>query len=218
MNSELELITEALIKGQANRVKVLTEIAIDQGIEPLVLLENALVPGMQVIGRRFRDNLIYISDVLIASRAMHAGLHVLKPRLSASQQLQRGKVVIGTMAGDLHDIGKNLVVMVLRGASMDVIDLGVDVEPEDFAKAVVDYQPDILGMSAMLTTTLSMIPETIKELERRNLRNSVKVMIGGNPVTMEFAHVARADGFADGAMEAVDLAQKLLRDSGSAVS
>lgn len=202
--------------GQANRVKILTEIAIENGIEPMHILEKGLIPGMQVIGEKFRENIIYISDVLIASRAMHAGLHVLKPRLSASQQALRGRVVIGTVAGDLHDIGKNLVVMMLRGAGLDVVDLGVDVEPEDFADAVVDYQPDILGMSAMLTTTLYMIPETIRELERRNLRNEVKIIIGGGPTTNDFAQVIKADGFAVDAPAAVELVQSLLGNHGAA--
>lgn len=202
--------------GQANRVKILTEIAIENGIEPMHILEKGLIPGMQVIGEKFRENIIFISDVLIASRAMHAGLHVLKPRLSASQQALRGRVVIGTVAGDLHDIGKNLVVMMLRGAGLDVVDLGVDVEPEDFADAVVEYQPDILGMSAMLTTTLYMIPETIRELERRNLRNEVKIIIGGGPTTNDFAQVIKADGFAVDAPAAVELVQSLLGNHGAA--
>lgn len=204
------LITDALIKGQANKVKVLTEIALSQGINPLVILNQALIPGMEVIGRKFRDNVIFISEVLIASRAMHAGMHVLKPSLSAFQQSFRGKVVIGTVAGDLHDIGKNLVVMMLRGAGMEVIDLGVDVEPEDFAAAIIEHRPEIVGMSAMLTTTLSMIPETINELERQKLRDKVKIIIGGNPATEDFAQVVKADGYAADAAAAVDVVKHLL--------
>jgi len=210
MTTELELITKALIKGQANRVKTFTELAIENGIDARTILEKALMPGMQEIGGQLRDKIIYISDVLISSRAMHAGLHVLKPFLSNPQQSSLGKVVIGTVAGDLHDIGKNLIVMMYRGAGLEVIDLGIDVQPEDFAQAIIDHQPDILAMSAMLTTTLGMMPETIREIERRELRNKVKIIIGGSPATREFARAINADGFAADVMKAVDLAMKLL--------
>ncbi|EGW39661.1 corrinoid protein [Desulfosporosinus sp. OT] len=210
ITSELELITKALIKGQANRVKTLTILAIENGIEPRTILENALMPGMQEIGGQFRDNIIYISDVLIASRAMHAGLHVLKPFLSNPQQSSLGKVVIGTVAGDLHDIGKNLITMMFRGAGFEVIDLGIDVQPEDFAQAILDHEPDILAMSAMLTTTLGMMSETIRELNRRDLRHKVKIIIGGSPATQEFARAIKADGFAVDVMKAVDLAIELI--------
>ena len=212
ITSELELITEALVKGQANRVKTLTTLAIENGIKPREILEEALLPGMEIIGQQFRDNIIFISDVLIASRAMHAGLHVIKPYLSASENSLVGKVVIGTVAGDLHDIGKNLVVMMLRGAGFDVIDLGIDVQPEDFVQAVLDHHPDIVALSAMLTTTLYMMAETIRELEQKGLRSQVKVIIGGGPATSDFAHVIKADGFASDAVRAVDLAKDLLKD------
>jgi len=210
VRDELQLITDALIKGQANRVKTLTQIAIESGISPSDIVEKALIPGMGEIGRKFRENFIFISDVLIASRAMHAGLHVLKPYLSESKLLNRGKIVIGTVAGDLHDIGKNLVVMMLRGAGFEVVDLGVDVEPEDFAEAVLEHEPEVVGMSAMLTTTLNMIPETIRELERRNVRNQVKVIIGGGPTTKDFSRAIKADGYAVDAPAAVDLVKRLL--------
>jgi 5-methyltetrahydrofolate--homocysteine methyltransferase len=210
ITSELELITKALIKGQANRVKTLTILAIENGIEPQTVLEKALMPGMQEIGAQFRDKFIYISDVLIASRAMHAGLHVLKPFLSEPRQPFIGKVIIGTVAGDLHDIGKNLIVMMFRGAGLEVIDLGIDVQPEDFAQAILDHQPNILAMSAMLTTTLGMMSETIRELNRRDLRDKVKIIIGGSPATQEFARAINADGFAVDVMKAVDMVKNLI--------
>lgn len=208
---ELESITRALIKGQANRVKTLTTLAIENGVTPQRVFQNALLPGMQVIGRQFRDNTIYISDVLIASRAMHAGLHVLKPILSDPQNSSLGKVVIGTVAGDLHDIGKNLIVMMFRGSGLEVIDLGIDVQTEDFVEAVNEHQPDILAMSAMLTTTLAMMSETIRELERLKLRDGVKIIIGGNPATQDFANAINADGYAVDVFNAVDLALKLVQ-------
>lgn len=207
----MALITEALLNGQANRVKTLTQMALEKGIEPMAVLEEGLLSGMQLISEKFKKNTIYISDVLIASRAMHAGLHVLKPVLSEPQQSLKGRAVIGTVAGDLHDIGKNLVVMMMRGAGLDVIDLGIDVQPEDFAQAIEDYQPDILAMSAMLTTTLGMMPETIRELERKNLRDQVKIIVGGGPTTKDFAYMIKADGFAIDAAEVVDLVEKLLK-------
>ena len=209
--SELKLITKALIGGQANRVKTLTLLAVENGINPQTILEEALMPGMQEIGGQLRDNIIYISDVLIASRAMHAGLHILKPFLAHPQQFSLGKVIIGTVAGDLHDIGKNLIVMMFRGAGLEVIDLGIDVQPEDFAQAIIDHQPDILAMSAMLTTTLGMMAETIREIERRELRYKIKIIIGGNPATKDFAQAINADGFAVDVFKAVDLALKLVR-------
>jgi len=215
MASELELIYKALLKGQANRVKTLTVLAIENGIDPLTVLDKALRPGMQEIGEQFRQKIIYISDVLIASRAMHAGLYVLKPLLSNPQKSSLGKVVIGTVAGDLHDIGKNIIVMIFRGAGLEVIDLGVDVQPEDFAQAIIDHHPDILAMSAMLTTTLDMMSETIRELNRRDLRNKVKIIIGGGPATQEFARAINADGFAVDIMKAVDLAMELIKYSQS---
>ncbi|WP_407309512.1 B12-binding domain-containing protein [Desulfosporosinus sp. SB140] len=213
ITSELELITKALLKGQANRVKTLTNLALENGISPRVIFEKALLPGMQEIGRQFRDNYIYISDVLIASRAMHAGLNVMKPILANSRQSSLGKVVIGTVAGDLHDIGKNLIVMMFRNAGLEVIDLGIDVQPEDFAEAITEHQPDILAISAMLTTTMGMISETIRELERRKLRHEVKIIIGGNPTSYVFAQSIDADGYAEDVFQAVDLAMKLIKNA-----
>lgn len=204
------MITEALLKGQANRVKTLSILAIENGINPMLILEKGLIPGMDIIGQQFRDNHIFISDVLIASRAMHAGLHVIKPHLSGSDHSLYGKVLIGTVAGDLHDIGKNLVVMLLRGAGFEVIDLGIDVQPEDFAEAVQMHHPDIVAFSAMLTTTLYMMSETIRTLEQQDLRNQVKVIIGGAPATCDFAHVIKADGYADDARSAVDVVKNLV--------
>lgn len=210
ITSELELITKAIIEGQANRVRTLTILAIETGIDPRTVLEKALIPGMQEIDEQFRDNMIFISDVLIASRAMYAGLDILKPYLLNPEQRSLGKVVIGTVAGDLHDIGKNLICLMLCSAGLEVIDLGIDVQPEDFAQAIIDHQPDILAMSAMLTTTIGMMSETIKELDSRDLRNKVQIIIGGNPATQNFARSINADGFAVDVRKTVDLVMKLL--------
>jgi 5-methyltetrahydrofolate--homocysteine methyltransferase len=210
LTSELESITIALLKGQANRVKTLTILALEMGISPQSIFKDALLPGMEVIGKQFRENTSYISEGLIASRAMHAGLHVLKPLLSSPLQASLGKVVIGTVAGDLHDIGKDLIVMMFRGAGLEVIDLGIDVQPEEFADSIIDHHPDILAMSAMLTTTLGMMSETMRELERRDLRDQVKIIIGGNPTTQDFAQSINADGYAADVFKAVDLVLELV--------
>ena len=216
MAEELKLITDALIKGQANRVKTLTEVSLENNIDAITILEAGLLPGMNVISEKFRNNIIFIPDVMTASRAMHAGLHVLKPYLSAGNGSLPGRIVFGTVAGDLHDIGKNLVVMMLRGTGLEVIDLGVDVHPEDFAEAVEEYQPKILAMSALLTTTMTCMAETIRELESRGLRDDVKVIIGGGPVTKDYAQVIKADGYSSDAMSAVDVVKEIMSSDVSA--
>ncbi|MCR6545036.1 cobalamin B12-binding domain-containing protein [Dehalobacterium formicoaceticum] len=212
MSYEYALIQEALLEGKANVVRDLTKDALSKGIEPMTVLEKGLLPGMRIISEKFKNNQVYISDVLIVSRAMHAGLHVLKPILSEAQQSLKGRVVIGTVAGDLHDIGKNLVVMMMRGAGLDVIDLGVDVQPEDYVQAVVEYHPDVLAMSAMLTTTMGVIPETIQELEQKKLRDRIKIVVGGGPTTKDFADKVKADGYAAEATEVADLMERILSD------
>lgn len=207
---DLNLITDALLKGQADRVKSLVSRALASGIAPQEIVTEGLLSPMDIISEKFRDNLIFTPEVLIASRAMHAGMHVLKPYLSHAEQFYGGKVVMGTVVGDLHDIGKNLVVMMMRGAGLEVVDLGVDIYPEDFAGAVMEHGPDIVAMSALLTTTMPAMAETIRELEKENLRRRVKVLVGGGPVTEDFAQIIKADGYAPDARKAAELAVKLV--------
>lgn len=187
-------IQDAVHNGQANKVKILTQIALDKGLSPQNILDNGLVAPLQIISEKLKNNEIYIADVIIISRAVHAGLHVLEPFLEKGRPDYRGKIVIGTVAGDLHDIGKNLVAMALISLGFEVIDIGIDVYPEDFVAAVKEHKPDILAMSAMLTTTVSVLPETIHELEVAGIRKQVKVIIGGNPVTADFCFSTGADG------------------------
>lgn len=194
INDDIICIQEAVHNGQANKVKILTQIAIDKGLKISDILNDGLVAPLQIISNKLKNNEIYIADVIIVSRAVHAGLRVLEPYLEDGKNTYRGKAVIGTVAGDLHDIGKNLVAMALVGLGFEVIDIGIDVYPEDFVAAVKEHQPDILAMSAMLTTTVSVLPETIHELEIAGLRKQVKVIIGGNPVTADFCFSTGADG------------------------
>lgn len=194
MDYDIYAISEAVAHGQANKVKILTKIALDKGLDINSILDDGLIAPLHIISKKLKNNEIYIADVIIVSRAVHAGLHVLEPLLEEGEQRYRGRVVIGTVAGDLHDIGKNLVAMTFTSLGLEVIDLGVDVYPEEFVSAVKKYKPDLLALSAMLTTTVNVIAETIHELEVAGIRKSVKVLIGGNPVTADFGFSAGSDG------------------------
>jgi 5-methyltetrahydrofolate--homocysteine methyltransferase len=206
----LEEIYDNLIEGKAQEVKGLTEKALDQGFSPEMILQKSLIAAMDVVGWRFRQNEIFIPDVLMSSRAMHAGLYALKPHLVDSQEIFNARVVIGTVAGDLHDIGKNYVAMMLQGAGYQVINIGIDVPPEEFVAAVEEHQPEILGMSALLTTTMQEMQGTMELLVEKGLRDKVKVIVGGAPITREFAQAVGADGYAPDAVSAVELVKKLL--------
>ena len=209
--SVLQEIADAVIAGNANKVKELTESALADGIAPGNIIKEGFVPGMAVIGERFKNNEIYVPEVLIAARAMKTGLGIVKPLLSeAESQDHLGTVVIGTVKGDLHDIGKNLVAMMLEGAGFEVIDLGVDVSPERFAAAVTEHNAQFLCLSALLTTTMVQMEDTIKELEAQNIRDRVKVLVGGAPVTDHFAEEIGADGYAPDSSTAVEVAKSFL--------
>ena len=199
-------------KGKASSVEGLTQKALSQKISAEDILNKGLVAGMQVISEQFKNNEIFIPEVLISARAMNSGLRILKPLLAESKVESKGKVVIGTVKGDLHDIGKNIVAMLLQGAGFDVIDLGADVPKERFLESVKKDKADILGMSALLTTTMLYMKETIDALQDEGLRQTVKVIIGGAPVTDSFASQIQADGYAPDAASAVDLSKRLLED------
>ncbi len=175
-----------------------------------------LVPGMAVVGVKFRDNIIFVPEVLVAARAMKAGMAYLEPILSASGIKPVGTVIMGTVKGDLHDIGKNLCIMMLRGAGFTVHDLGVDTKAEAFIDAVVEHGAQILGMSALLTTTMPNMGKTIEAFEEAGLRGEVKVMVGGAPLNQEFADEMGADGYGKDAMACVDLAKRLIGVEGVA--
>jgi 5-methyltetrahydrofolate--homocysteine methyltransferase len=207
----LQELADALVAGNANKVKELTEKALADGMSAGQIIKEGLIPGMAVVGERFKKNEIYVPEVLIAARAMQAGLGIVKPLLTEAEAAERlGTVCIGTVKGDLHDIGKNLVAMMLEGAGFEVIDLGVDVAPEKFVEAVKEHNANYVALSALLTTTMVNMKETIQALTDAGLRDSVKVLVGGAPVTQAFADDIGADGYAPDSGTAVDVAKKLI--------
>jgi len=208
--ADLRAIADALKAGNAPKVKEMVEAALAEGVDPVEIVNGALIVGMGEIGVLFKNNEIYVPEVLIAARAMQAGLSVLKPLLADKDVKPVGKVAIGTVKGDLHDIGKNLVAMMLEGAGFEVIDLGIDVSPEKYVDAVKNHGVDIVAMSALLTTTMPSMKDTIEALEAAGLRDQVKVMVGGAPVTQSFADEIGADGYAPDAASAADLAKELI--------
>jgi 5-methyltetrahydrofolate--homocysteine methyltransferase len=210
MPDTLKQIAKKLYSGEGDAVAELTQQALDAGLPPGEVLNGGLVAGMDRVGVDFRNGELFVPEVLIAARAMHAGMDVLRPLLAESDVPSAGKVVMGTVAGDLHDIGKNLVVMMLEGGGFEVIDVGNDVAPQKFVETVKAEVPDLIGMSALLTTTMPAMKNTIDALMEAGVRDSVKVMIGGAPVTQGFADEIGADGYAPDAASAVELARSLV--------
>ncbi|HAJ33076.1 MAG TPA: cobalamin-binding protein [Candidatus Atribacteria bacterium] len=208
---DLKELSEVLFRGDVSRVKEITLRALQEKKDPKEILEQGLIKGMEIVGIKFKNNEIFLPEVLLASQAMNRGLELLQPRLTKSGVKAVGKVVIGTAKGDLHDIGKNLVAMMLRGGGFEVIDLGIDVSPEKFLKATQEHLPDIVGISALLTTTMIGMMDVITILKKAGLRNKIKVMVGGAPVTQEFADEIGAEGYAPDAASAVDKAKELLK-------
>jgi len=208
---EWNRIGDALYAGRVDEVAALTREALEGGRGPQQVLNQGLLAGMDRVGKDFKADILFLPEVLIAAKAMHAGMDVLSPLLSESDSRTLGTFVIGTVKGDLHDIGKNLVAMMLTGAGIQVIDLGIDAPPERFAQAIGEHQPQIVGLSALLTTTMDEMKTTIQALEEAGLRDSVKVMVGGAPVTREFAEEIGADGYAPDAVSAVDVAKAWLQ-------
>ncbi|MCS7220886.1 MAG: corrinoid protein [Anaerolineae bacterium] len=208
---DLTPLMEAVINGNAPKARELTSQALEAGVSPGVILQEGLIPGMAEVGRRFECREFYVPELLIAARAMHAALDILRPLLSASNEVKPlGKVIIGTVRGDLHDIGKNLVKMMLEGSGFEVKDLGIDVSPEKFVNAVKEEGCDIVAMSALLTTTMPNMKATIEALTEAGLREKVKIMIGGAPITQEYADQIGADGYGEDANQAVRVAKRLL--------
>ena len=203
-------ISEALQRGKADKVSELVKQALNGNITPKNILEEGLIHGMSIIGKKFKKNEVYVPEVLIATRAMHAGMDVLKPKLIETGVENIGKVVMGTVQGDLHDIGKNLVEMMLEGAGFEVIDLGTDISTDKFVEAVKEHKPNIIGMSALLTTTMVNMVEVIKALDVAGLRDKVKIMVGGAPITQNYADQIGADGYSPDASSAVDKAKAFL--------
>ncbi len=206
-----EEIANGVIGGKAEEVKRLVKKALEEGVEIKKILDDGLIAGMQVVGEKFKKNEFYVPEVLIAARAMTQGMELLRPHLEKGGVEPLAKFVIGTVKGDLHDIGKNLVAMMLRGAGFEVIDLGVDVSPEKFVDTVKETGAPLMGMSALLTTTMPSMKVTIEALKNAGIREKVKVMVGGAPLTQEYADEIGADGYAPDAASAVDKAKGLLK-------
>jgi 5-methyltetrahydrofolate--homocysteine methyltransferase len=209
MADMVQKITEKLYAGDIEAVAESVQDALDAGMAPEEILKEALLGGMDKVGVDFTAGVLFVPEVMFSARAMQAGMDVLRPLLAESDMASAGKCVIGTVKGDLHDIGKNLVRMMLDGGGFEAIDLGVDLEPSAFVEAVREHQPDLVGMSALLTTTMSQMKVTIDALKEAGLRDSVKIMIGGAPVTAAFAEQIGADAYAPDAAAAVDVARRL---------
>ena len=200
-----------LIVGNNTDVDRLTKEALDGGYTANQILDDSLLNGMAIVGVKFRDNVIFVPEVLVAARAMKAGMAHIEPILSASGVEPAGTVIMGTVKGDLHDIGKNLCIMMLRGAGFIVHDIGVDSSPDDFIDAVEEFGAEIVGMAALLTTTMPNMGRTIATFEDMGLRDEVRIMVGGAPVTQDFADEMGADAYGDNAVEAVDKATELIK-------
>jgi 5-methyltetrahydrofolate--homocysteine methyltransferase len=210
MEETLKKLFDAVLEGDFEGVKTNLQLSLDANLDPTVILNDGMISAMREVGARFEAGEYYVPEMLIAARAMQSGMAILKPYLQQTDRKSRGKVVIGTVKGDLHDIGKNLVSLMLEGAGFEIIDLGVDVPAEEFVKQVRELKPDIVAMSALLTTTMPSMRTTIDALTAAGLRNDVKVIVGGAPVTETYAQQIEADGFSPDASRAVNVALELL--------
>ena len=211
MSGILEAISTAVIEGDLDEIADLTEDALDEDLSADEILNKGLMPGMDHVGVEFRAGNMFVPEVLRSAKTMQNSMDILKPLLAESGVKMVGKVLLGTVKGDLHDIGKNLVGMMCEGAGFEVKDIGKDVAPEAFVDAVKEFEPDVVGMSALLTTTMRSMESTIKVLEEAGLRDKVKIMIGGAPVTQAFSDQIGADGYASNAASAADLAKSFVR-------
>ncbi len=207
---DLKALSEAVISGDAKAAREITEKALADGVDPLALVNDHMVPAMSEVGRRYECNEYFVPELLISARAMKASLELIRPLLIAGGREPVGRVAIGTVKGDLHDIGKNLVAAMLEGGGFEVIDLGVNVSPEQFVAAVKEKNAHVVAMSALLTTTMPSMKNTIEALKTAGIRNQVKVLIGGAPITQRYADEIGADGFSENAPGAVTLVKKAL--------
>ena len=202
-------ISENLQKGKAKIVKELVQKAVDEGIAAETILNEGLLSGMNIVGEKFKNNEVYVPEVLVAARAMNMGTQILKPLLAAEGVKATGKVCIGTVQGDLHDIGKNLVKMMMEGKGLEVVDLGTDVAPEAYVQAAIEQNCQVICCSALLTTTMGVMADVVKTAEAAGIRDKVKIMIGGAPVTQDYCDKIGADAYATDAASAAEVAVKL---------
>jgi len=213
MSEHIELIKQAVVAGKHKEIEVLVQKAIDDNVELSMIINKALIGAMDIVGKKFAANEIFVPEMLVSAMTMKKGLSIIKSLLTDIPSETKGTILIGTVKGDLHDIGKNLVIMMLEGAGFNVIDLGVNMNVEKVIEKVAELKPDILGLSALLTTTMPEMQKVIKVLEDAGLRNKVKVMVGGAPVDSKFSEKIGADGYGKDAGDAVQLAKRLLLSS-----
>jgi 5-methyltetrahydrofolate--homocysteine methyltransferase len=210
MNKDLEHIKSTVVNGRHNEIEGLVKKTIQSGTDLNLIIDDALTAAMEVVGERFADGEIFIPEMLVAAITMKKGLGVIKPFLNVSDVKSKGTILIGTVKGDLHDVGKNLVIMMLEADSFNVIDLGVDVSSENFVQKAKEMKPDIIGLSALLTTTMPEMKKVLETLEENNVRNSIKLIVGGAPIDAKFAKEIGSDGYGKNAVEAVQVARNLI--------
>ncbi|AET70445.1 methyltransferase cognate corrinoid protein [Desulfosporosinus orientis DSM 765] len=208
--SNFNNLADMVINGNFMGAKDLTQTLVDKGIAPLEIINQGLMAGMNVVGVRFKAGDMFVPEVMMSAKAMSSGIEILKPFMADSDMPSAGKVLIGTVKGDLHDIGKKLVVMMLESAGFDIIDLGVDIDPTAFVNAVKEHKPQVVGLSALLTTTMVAMRDTVEALKEEGLRDTVKIVVGGAPISQSFADDIGADGYAPDAAAATDLCRGLI--------
>ena len=207
---ELQNLAQLLEQGQSQKVLALTQQLVDSGMSPQTILNDGLIAGMAVVGEKMRNGEMYLPEVLQSAGAMKASLTILKPHLAREGAKPRGKILIGTVKGDMHDIGKNLVCIMLQGAGFEIIDIGLNVEPQKFVAAITEHTPEIVGLSAMLTTTMLNMKTPIEAIVAAGVRSKVKIIVGGAPVSQKFADEIGADGYSRDAVLAVDKVKQLI--------
>ena len=207
---ELQDLAQLLEQGQSQKVLALTQQLVDSGMSPQTILNDGLIAGMAVVGEKMRNGEMYLPEVLQSAGAMKASLTILKPHLAREGAKPRGKILIGTVKGDMHDIGKNLVCIMLQGAGFEIVDIGLNVEPQKFVTAITEHTPEIVGLSAMLTTTMLNMKTTIEAIVAAGIRSKVKIIVGGAPVSQKFADEIGADGYSRDAVLAVDKVKQLI--------
>ena len=206
----LEDIQNCVLDGELDEIKDLVQKAVDEGIDPAAIINDGLIGGMNIVAPLFKSGEMFVPEVMESADTMNEGMQVVKPLITDADMPTKGKVIIGTVNGDLHDIGKNLVVLMMESRGYTVIDMGVDVKEEQFVEAIKEHKPDIVGMSSLLTTTMMKIDDTIKMINESGLRDQVKIIIGGAPISQEFADDIGADGYSEDASTAVELSDRMM--------
>ncbi|MBU5305295.1 cobalamin B12-binding domain-containing protein [Eubacterium callanderi] len=206
----LEDIQNCVLDGELDEIKDLVQKAVDEGIDPTTIINDGLIGGMNIVAPLFKSGEMFVPEVMESADTMNEGMQVVKPLITDADMPTKGKVIIGTVNGDLHDIGKNLVVLMMESRGYTVIDMGVDVKEEQFVEAIKEHKPDIVGMSSLLTTTMMKIDDTIKMINESGLRDQVKIIIGGAPISQEFADDIGADGYSEDASTAVELCDRMM--------